>query len=184
MRTLADFVFDLAQNSINAKARNVSIFIDEDTYKNTFTLIIKDDGKGIKAEDIPRVTEPFYTTRPEARRRVGLGLALMEQACREAGGELKIESELGTGTTVSATLVHDHVDRAPAGDFAEVFTSILVDLQVRRVSWTLEHKINLRRYKIESEKLLGELGLTNYQGLKARELVSEYLAGKEASIYQ
>lgn len=62
-----------------------------------------DEGVGIAPEVLPRVIEPFYTTR-ERGAGSGLGLAQVNGFCEQAGGSLHIESELGRGTRVCMRL--------------------------------------------------------------------------------
>ena len=52
MRTLSDHIFDLAQNSINAGAQNITITVEENEPANLFRIVIQDDGKGIKPDNI------------------------------------------------------------------------------------------------------------------------------------
>lgn len=56
-----------------------------------------DTGKGIDAESLPRIFEPFYTTKPDG---TGLGLAITRKIIEGHGGTLQIESLVGMGTTV------------------------------------------------------------------------------------
>lgn len=62
-------------------------------------LTIRDDGAGIPAQVLPRVTEPFFTTKPRAQGS-GLGLAMAAGFMRQLGGDLVIDSTVGTGTEV------------------------------------------------------------------------------------
>lgn len=62
-----------------------------------------DTGAGIAPEHLPKVMEPFFTTKEEAKG-TGLGLAICRRAVQEHGGEIQIDSELGKGTTVRITL--------------------------------------------------------------------------------
>jgi len=62
---------------------------------------VRDTGAGIDPADLPRVREPFFTTRDAG---VGLGLAVVEKSVSEHGGELAIESRPGEGTTVRVIL--------------------------------------------------------------------------------
>src|SRR6266700_6460168 len=72
-------------------------------------LEITDSGRGIPAEILANVCEPFFTTRPEG---TGLGLATAKRYVEEAGGRLEITSVVGRGTTVRLWLP------APSGDAA------------------------------------------------------------------
>jgi PAS domain S-box-containing protein len=62
-------------------------------------LEVRDDGCGIGREDLPRIFEPFFTTKPPGRG-TGLGLSLTRRFFDEHGGEIRIDSEPGKGTTV------------------------------------------------------------------------------------
>ena len=65
------------------------------------TLEVEDRGCGIPEEQIPRLTEPFYTVDPSRSKGqggVGLGLSLVKAMMDAQGGELQIESTPGQGT--------------------------------------------------------------------------------------
>lgn len=64
-------------------------------------IVIEDTGSGISREDLARVWEPFYTTKPEGS---GLGLAICRSIVWQIGGSLAIESEPGKGTKVLLVL--------------------------------------------------------------------------------
>jgi PAS domain S-box-containing protein len=66
-----------------------------------FVLGVKDTGTGMSADQRERVFEPFFTTKPHG---VGLGLATSLGIVERFSGTLSIESELGTGTTISVFL--------------------------------------------------------------------------------
>jgi two-component system, OmpR family, phosphate regulon sensor histidine kinase PhoR len=72
-----------------------------------WTLIISDVGDGIAPEHLPRLTERFYRVDDARSRAVGgtgLGLAIVKHIAERHRGRLLIDSELGTGTTVTLTL--------------------------------------------------------------------------------
>jgi signal transduction histidine kinase len=62
---------------------------------------ISDTGEGIAPDDIDRIFEPFYTTKEKG---IGLGLAISKKAIEENGGNIKVESTLGKGTTFTIIL--------------------------------------------------------------------------------
>lgn len=64
-------------------------------------ISIRDTGKGIDPIRIPRLGEPFYTTKENG---TGLGLMVSYRILEEHGGSLTIESEPEKGTTVHITL--------------------------------------------------------------------------------
>ncbi len=68
---------------------------------STFHLSFADEGIGIKAEDIPKITQPYFTTKEAG---IGLGLAITERIVKEHGGVLSVESTLGKGTVFTISL--------------------------------------------------------------------------------
>jgi two-component system phosphate regulon sensor histidine kinase PhoR len=71
------------------------------------SLQVKDTGQGIPSIDLPRITERFYRV-DRARSReeggTGLGLSIVKHLLQLLGGKLRIQSELGKGTTVEVIL--------------------------------------------------------------------------------
>jgi signal transduction histidine kinase len=64
-------------------------------------LQIRDTGLGIAAEDLPKIYDPFFTTKPGG---TGLGLPICLDIITRHGGQLKLESTLGSGTTATILL--------------------------------------------------------------------------------
>jgi two-component system sensor histidine kinase HydH len=60
-------------------------------------FMIKDTGCGVSNEDLPRIFDPYFTTKPEG---TGLGLAMSLKIVEEHGGAITVESEPDRGTTV------------------------------------------------------------------------------------
>jgi signal transduction histidine kinase len=69
----------------------------------TFTITVRDFGKGIRSEDVPRVFDVFFTTGRGAGGS-GLGLAIVHTIVTEPlQGTIDISSAQGVGTTVTVT---------------------------------------------------------------------------------
>ncbi|WP_159995615.1 sensor histidine kinase [Roseomonas sp. 18066] len=66
-------------------------------------LGVRDDGMGMDAETLARVTEPFFTTKP-AEQGTGLGLSMAKGFAEQSGGGLALDSAPGEGTLVSLWL--------------------------------------------------------------------------------
>jgi len=90
---------------------------------------IADDGAGIEADVLPRVFEPFYTTKRGSHR--GLGLAWVYGIVTNHGGGVAVSSQRGAGTSVrlylpaSSMVVRDAA--AYAGDLTGSQTILMVD---------------------------------------------------------
>jgi len=62
---------------------------------------VEDDGSGIAPEVLPRLFDPFFSTKDGGN---GLGLALTQQIVKDHGGDLAVQSTLGKGTTFTVTV--------------------------------------------------------------------------------
>jgi K+-sensing histidine kinase KdpD len=61
-------------------------------------LSITDSGAGIDPADLPRIFEPFYSTKTEGKG-VGLGLSMVYGIIRAHNGTIEVDSEMGRGST-------------------------------------------------------------------------------------
>jgi two-component system NtrC family sensor kinase len=76
---------------------------------------IEDNGKGITPEALPKIFDPFYTTK-EVGKGTGLGLSIAYKIVAQHGGRIDVRSVVGEGTTVSVMLpVEPPSDLAGAG---------------------------------------------------------------------
>ena len=127
MKELSLNILDIAENSVKARASLTQILLNETA--NTLTLTIADDGCGMDAETVRRVTDPFYTTR--TTRLVGLGLPLLKLEAEMTAGTLDVvsrhEAEFpdNHGTTVTAVFHTDHIDCPPLGDVIATMTTLI-----------------------------------------------------------
>ncbi len=102
-------LYRIAQEALNniikhAKATNVSIILERSP--KHLVLIIEDDGIGVALEDHTHITASGK----------GLGIAGMKERAALIGGELEIESELGSGTTVYARVPAEAALAAEGGE--------------------------------------------------------------------
>ncbi len=100
-RRLREALLHLVKNAIEASPTRASVDVGVGPCDDGAEITIRDRGRGIAPHDLPRVGMPFFTTRPEG---TGLGVVLARAAVRQHGGELRIVSEPGAGTSVTMKL--------------------------------------------------------------------------------
>ena len=105
---LAEVLVNLLENARDAGATRVTIRSRRGARGTAqapagggVRIEVRDDGKGIPAEALPRVFEPRFSTTTSGS---GLGLAIAKRLVEGWGGTIGIASELGAGTTVSLSL--------------------------------------------------------------------------------
>jgi signal transduction histidine kinase len=77
------------------------VIVRLDTWDDWVEVEIEDHGVGIPPETLPRIFDPFFTSR---KRGTGLGLAVVDRLVRQHRGTISVGSKLGTGTTVTVRL--------------------------------------------------------------------------------
>jgi PAS domain S-box-containing protein len=83
-------------------ARNVCLGVtdhEEDLPGDFVEVVITDTGEGIAPDILPKVTDPFFTTK-EVNKGTGLGLSQVDGFVQQSGGRMRIESVLGEGTRI------------------------------------------------------------------------------------
>ena len=97
-QVLINILINAAESSDTGPLVGVRLFIEREV---GVILTVRDNGEGIPPEELGRIYEPFFTTKPSGS---GLGLAIVKNIVELHGGEIKIDSEVGKGTTVKVTL--------------------------------------------------------------------------------
>lgn len=70
-------------------------------------ISVKDSGSGIAPDVLSKIFDPFFTTKPVGKG-TGLGLSQVHGFAHQAGGTVKVTSEIGRGTTVTILLPREH----------------------------------------------------------------------------
>jgi len=103
---LQQVILNLATNAIDAMAnvtgRDRILEIRTQREKDhSVRISVQDSGIGIGEALIPRLFEPFFTTRAQG---IGMGLAISRSIVEAHGGRLSVESKLNEGTVFQLTL--------------------------------------------------------------------------------
>ncbi len=126
MQDISLHLLDIIENSAQAKAKLISVKIDVSKLNNTLTIQVEDDGKGMDKDTLQNAQQPFFTTKAERKKKIGLGIPLFKQNAEQCDGNFEMKSEPGKGAVLKAVFAYDHVDRMPLGNIADtISTSIL-----------------------------------------------------------
>ncbi len=181
VQDLSLHILDIVENSLAAGSRRVEIRVEEDMPADRMVIEIIDDGCGMDEERIRRALDPFFTTKTV--RRVGLGLPLLEEACRMSNGEMRIESSPGKGTRVTATFQHSHIDRKPLGNMRDTLITLMAGHP--QLDLLYEHRKEGKTFSLDTREIradLGEIPLDAPQVVSAlRTLIQSGLEELEAS---
>jgi anti-sigma regulatory factor (Ser/Thr protein kinase) len=182
MRELSLHVLDLVENAIEAGAQHVDLSIVDDLDSDRLSITIRDDGRGMDAQTVLAVRDPFFTTR--TTRHVGLGIPLFAAAAERCAGALTINSAPGKGTTIEAVFQHSHIDRAPLGDMPATLMCILMrdrDLDVRYV-----HRVSRNgaesAFELDTAQIRQELDDVPLHLPSVRHWLGEYIAQGELQL--
>lgn len=97
---------NLIDNAIKYRSndRPVRIRVDSEERGNFAVIRVTDNGRGIDAKDYERIFELFRRAGPQDRPGEGIGLAHVRTMVRRLGGTIRVDSELGQGTTFTIIL--------------------------------------------------------------------------------
>jgi two-component system sensor histidine kinase HydH len=98
---LRQAVENLLRNAIDATAPGGSVTIAVTTGGKGHSIEVRDTGTGIAAEDLPKVFDLYFTTKPQG---TGVGLAVTQQIVSAHGGTIEVDSAPGMGTRMTIRL--------------------------------------------------------------------------------
>lgn len=107
-RATKQILLNLLTNAVKFTPRGGTVTVRDETRETYVTLAVEDSGTGISEQDLSRIGKPFEQIEHRQNKLhegTGLGLALSKSLVELQGGELRIESEPGKGTTVTVTLL-------------------------------------------------------------------------------
>ena len=99
--TLRRGLLNLVQNALDAMPQGGILTVTGHGTATHVQLQIHDTGSGIPTEQLPRIFEPLYTTKPEG---TGLGLYIVREIVAAHGGQITVDSVVGHGTMFTLTL--------------------------------------------------------------------------------
>jgi PAS domain S-box-containing protein len=102
---LSQVFVNLTLNAIDAMPEGGSLFVRSMLRVNDIIIQFQDTGIGIPKEDLPKIFDPFYTTKEKG---TGLGLSVSYNIIKKMNGTLTVESEVGKGTTFTITIPIDN----------------------------------------------------------------------------
>jgi signal transduction histidine kinase len=117
---LEQVLINLCLNAVDAiddhgtRPGRVHVSLGTDTQGGVWCKVT-DNGVGIPQSDLGSIFEPYFTTKSDDRG-TGLGLSVCRQIVVEHDGELKVESQVGEGTTMTMTLPNAEPDTEPVSE--------------------------------------------------------------------
>lgn len=100
-KTLIGVLVNLLENAMQASAPNSEIKFTVSQQGEEILYSVQDQGRGIVAEHLEHLFEPFFTTRSDG---TGLGLAIVRQAIEGWDGSVRVDSVLGQGSCFTISL--------------------------------------------------------------------------------
>lgn len=94
---------NILNNSSQAIDKKGSISITTHKQEKSIIIEISDTGKGISKENLPKISDPFFTTKDPGEG-TGLGLSITYTIIQEHKGKIEFRSAKNNGTTVLITL--------------------------------------------------------------------------------
>jgi signal transduction histidine kinase len=101
-RVFANIIANAVQAmSVPSAAKTGELGIDVGTEDDFAWIRFKDNGCGISDENMKKIFEPLFTTKPKG---IGLGLAISKRLVEQNGGKIEVASQVGEGTTFTVKL--------------------------------------------------------------------------------
>ena len=184
MREIALHLLDIAENSVAANAKNIMLTVCENLQGDQLTASVIDDGKGMSAEMVASVVDPFVTSR--TTRKVGLGIPLFKTAAEACNGKLVINSEIGKGTRLDVEFQHSHIDRMPLGDLSSTMLTLFVSYP--QIHWLFDYSTipadgkPEEKFVFDTQPVMAELGDLSLTEPAVLAFIREYIESGVARV--
>jgi signal transduction histidine kinase len=114
-KAMRQALINLLTNAVKFSRPGAEVVIHGELESSGIALSVIDRGLGIKAEDLPRIFEPFWQNeayRRQTKEGIGLGLAITQRLVQAHDATIEVESREGEGTTVTIHLPASRIVRA------------------------------------------------------------------------
>jgi len=101
---LRQVFLNMISNAKDAMPEGGTLSIRSQGNGSQIQVQIADTGSGIKAENLDKIFETFFTTKTDSAKGVGLGLSVCYGFIKDHGGDIQVESQVGSGTTFTIIL--------------------------------------------------------------------------------
>lgn len=167
---LREILTNLILNAVDAMPKGGKIKIATKNLDRLYSIIIEDTGIGIPPDALPKIFNPFYTTKGE--RGTGLGLAMVKTLVTKRQGDIQVQSEVGVGTKFTITFPKLSVDKnltdekidAPEFqkiDNKELYSVLIIDDE-EEIRYLLAEILQQANYKVSIAKD-GKEGLEKFR---------------------
>lgn len=100
---ISQALYNILLNALQSRNEGLSLVIRSRCENNSIRISIADNGCGIPSDLLPRVFDPFFTTR-DVGGGTGMGLTVSREIIAAVGGTVELTSQVGSGTTAGITL--------------------------------------------------------------------------------
>ena len=176
--SLNDCILDLVQNSIEAEATQIDLFLNQSVER--FIVKINDNGYGMNNEELKMAADPFYTNGMKHKhRKVGLGIPFLLQTVSMTDGKINIQSDKGKGTSIDIEFNLTNIDTPPVGNLISMIYQVMCfdgnyNLKVQRM---LSNKRKDNSYTIERKEIKDILG--NLHSITSISLLRDFITSQE-----
>jgi hypothetical protein len=184
MREIALHLLDIAENSVAANAKNITLTVCEDLQGDRLTASVIDDGRGMSAEMAATVVDPFVTSR--TTRKVGLGIPLFKDAAESCNGSFVINSEIGKGTRLDVEFQYSHIDRMPLGDLSTTILTLFVAYP--NIHWLFNYvaipanQLPEEKFVFDTQPVMADLGDVSLTEPVVLSFIREYIESGVARV--
>jgi diguanylate cyclase (GGDEF)-like protein len=98
---IVQVLLNLVRNAIEAMAEPGTLHIRAKLEHRDVVIEVEDTGSGIPEQELPKIFNPFYTTKENG---TGLGLSICHKIVQDHGGSMSVRSEIGRGSTFAVKL--------------------------------------------------------------------------------